>query len=167
MPTVLSATREELLDVYNGLVPRVQEFRENKEEQIALAHDILAIAESGLDFNMRFVTKYSKIDIGKFIQVDINCILYDVEKTIAEMFSLSGGGARVQEFESYAARRKKLIDEILLDEESGLYLDYNTEEKCFSKIETAVSFYPYTFGVSKDKEAAKRLVGAFGAKKRA
>ncbi len=153
-----NATLEDLELHYKYLAPRVQEFRESKEEQLALAHDIIAIAESGLDFNMRFATKYSKIDIGKFIQVDINCILYDVEQTIAKMFALTGDQVRAEVFLGYAADRKRKMDEMLLDKESGFYLDYNTEEKCFSKIVTAISFYPYTFGVSKDKEAAKRLL---------
>ncbi len=152
------ATTEGLELSYNSLASRVQEYRDSKEDQIALAHDILAIAESGLDFNMRFATKHSKVDIGKFIQVDINCILYDVEQIIAEMFSLIGDNSSAEIFLGYASDRKRKMEATLLDKESGLFLDYNAEEQCFSKIVTAVSFYPYTFGVSNDKEGAKRLL---------
>lgn len=152
------STDAELEENYIGLCDRVLEYRETKEEQFALAKDILAMAESGLDFNMRFTTERSKIDIGNFIQLDINCILYEVEVLISKMFAILNDTDNVEKFSTYAKKRKQLINEILWDEESGLYLDYNQKDKCFSKIVTAVSFYPYTFGVSDDTDSAKKLL---------
>ncbi len=152
------SSEDELMENYIGLCDRVLEYRETKEEQLDLAKDILAMAESGLDFNMRFTTQRSKVDIRNFIQIDINCILYDVEMLISKIFNTLNNKEEAQRFFEYAQKRKKLIQEWLYDEDSGLYLDYNTKEKCFSKIVTAVSFYPYTFGVSDDINGAKKML---------
>ncbi len=152
------STEEELMENYVGLCDRVLEYREKKEEQLELAKDILAMAESGLDFNMRFITERSKIDIGNFVHIDINCILYDVEMLISKIFSLLNKQEESKRFLQYAEKRQRLINEILWDEASGLYLDYNFKDKRFSKIVTAVSFYPYTFGVSNDVDSANRLL---------
>ena len=93
MPCGLNAygedsTDAELMENYLGLCDRVLEYRKTQEEQFALARDILAMAESGLDFNMRFTTERSKVDIGNFVQLDINCILYEMEMLIAKCLPL-------------------------------------------------------------------------------
>jgi alpha,alpha-trehalase len=153
-----TATKEELKAVYIGLSKRVEEVRESEEEQISVAEDILAIAESGLDFNMRFITTQSKIDSKKFIHLDLNCILYDVEITLSKMLSILGDKEKSQEFLDYADKRKKLINEYLFDKEKGIYLDYNFVDNTFSSIISAVSLYPYTFGISCDKVGAKKVL---------
>ena len=152
------STDAELEENYIGLCDRVLEYRETREEQFALAKDILAMAESGLDFNMRFVTERSKVDIGNFVQLDINCILHEVETLISKMFALLDDTEGAEKFSAFAEKRKNLINEILWDNENGLYLDYNQKDKCFSKIVTAISLYPYIFGVSDDKEGAKKVL---------
>lgn len=152
------SSKEELMENYIGLCDRVLEYRETKEEQLELAKDMLAMAESGLDFNMRFVTQRNKVDIRNFIQMDINCILYDVEVLVSKIFDILNNQEESKRFSKYAEKRKSLIQEWLYDKESGLYLDYNVKDKCFSKIITAVSFYPYIFGVSDDVRGAQKLL---------
>lgn len=153
-----NATKEEKLWNYNDLSDRVCETRETEEEQILLAEDILAIAESGLDFNMRFKTSQSKIDAHKFLQLDINCFLYEVESKLALMMQIVGEQGKSTDFKNKAARRKDLIDKYLYDKEQGIYLDYNFVDGNFSKIVSAVSMYPYTYGISDDKEGAKKVL---------
>lgn len=55
-----SATVHQLKSTYNCLAERVDEIRQNAEEQLEVAKDILAVAESGLDFNVRFMTEKAK-----------------------------------------------------------------------------------------------------------
>lgn len=154
-----SASDEQLLFAYDELCDRVNEYRDTVAEKKALAGDILAVAESGLDFNMRFRTERSKLDAASFIHVDLNCILYDVERLISEMCRIIKDGAMSVRFADAAERRRKLINEFLYDKETGSYLDYDFRDKRFSETVTAVSFYPYTFGVSDDQEGCKILLG--------
>ncbi|MBO5737379.1 MAG: hypothetical protein J6S04_06180 [Clostridia bacterium] len=142
---------------YRGLHERVFETRETKEEQLALALDIMAIAESGLDFNMRFRTQRSKIDAGSFIHLDLNCFLYEMETKAAKMLEIIGESP--EPFKTNAQERKALMEEYLYDKEQGLYLDRNVVDGGFSKIVSAVSAYPYTYGISKDKEGMKKVLG--------
>ena len=142
---------------YRGLHERVFETRETEEEQLALAEDIMAIAESGLDFNMRFRTKRSKIDAGSFIHLDLNCFLYEMETKAAKMLEIIGESP--EPFKTNAQERKALMEEYLYDKDQGIYLDRNVVDGGFSEIISAVSAYPYTYGISKDKEGMKKVLG--------
>ena len=153
-----SATKFQLQTMYDVLAERVAEIRQTEEEQIEVAKDILAVAESGLDFNVRFMTNNSKIDAHKFIHLDLNCFLYDVEKTISKICDVLNLGEKSEEFLSLANKRKNLIDTYLFDRSKGIYLDYNFVEGTFSKIISAVSLYPYTFEISKDKVGAEKVL---------
>ena len=117
----------------------------------------MAIAESGLDFNMRFKTPKSKIAAHEFSHLDLDCILYDAEIKTAEMLNILGCGEEAKEFAERAAKRKELINKYYLTED-GIYLDYNFVTGKHSVILSAVSLYPYTFGVSDDKEGAKKVL---------
>ena len=153
-----SATKFQLQRTYDLLAERVAEIRNTEEEQIEVAKDILAVAESGLDFNVRFETDKSKIDAHKFIHLDLNCILFDVENTIAQICQILNMQSESEKFLSYAKKRKQLTDKYLFDESKGIYLDYNFVDGTFSKNISVVSLYPYTFGISSDKNGAKKVL---------
>ncbi len=150
-------SKEEILQNYEWHHARVGEYRDSEEEQIILGKDIMAVAESGLDFNMRFKTEESKIDAHKFSHLDLDCILFDMESKAGEMLSLLGREEEAKKFRDNAAKRKELMKRYYLTPE-GIYLDYNFEDKCFSSILSAASLYPYTFGVSSDKEGALKTL---------
>ena len=147
---------EEKLRHYRGLSDRVMEKRETREEQLAVAEDIMAIAESGLDFNMRFRTKRSKIDAGAFLHLDLNCFLYEMEMKATKMLEIIGESP--EPFQSNAIERKTLIERYFYDKAQGIYLDCNIVDGGFSEIVSAVSVYPYTYGISKDKDGMKKVL---------
>ena len=141
---------------YIYLSERVLEKRETKEEQLALAEDIMAIAESGLDFNMRFRTKRSKVDASAFLHLDLNCFLYEMECKAAEMLKVIDGDYK--RFEENAVKRKELIEKYFFDKETGLYLDCNIVDGGYSEIVSAISVYPYAYGISNDTEGLKKVI---------
>ena len=143
---------------YEYLSDRVLEKRESKTEQYSLAEDIMAIAESGLDFNMRFKTKRSKVDAKCFLQLDLNCFLYEMETTAAKMLSVIGEDKEAAEFKRNAEKRKGLIKKYLYDEKQGIYLDYNFVDGGFSEIVSAISVYPYAYGLSDDKDGLLKVL---------
>ena len=143
---------------YEYLSDRVLEKRESKIEQYSLAEDIMAIAESGLDFNMRFKTKRSKVDAKCFLQLDLNCFLYEMETIAAKMLSVIGEDKEAAEFKDNAEKRKGLIKKYLYDEKQGIYLDYNFVDGGFSEIVSAISVYPYAYGLSDDKDGLLKVL---------
>ncbi len=150
-------SKQEILNNYAWHHERVVEESEDEEDQIRLGKDIMAIAESGLDFNMRFKTKECKIDAHKFSHLDLDCLLFDMERKTAEMLRLLGRDEKAKVFENHAAKRKELMDKYYLTKD-GIYLDYNMETGGHSEILSAASLYPYTFGVSDDKNGALKVL---------
>lgn len=141
---------------YEQLCDRVFEKRENEAEQLSLAEDIISIAESGTDFHMRFASKRSKIDAGCFLHLDANCFLYEMESKLATMLSVIQEDPRP--FLQRAKARKKRIQRYLYDKKQNLYLDYNFVDKTFSNVVSAISLYPYAFGISKNKKGLLKVV---------
>lgn len=143
---------------YESFSKRVAEVGSNGFEKIQIGENIMAIAESGLDFNPRFKTEKSKINSTEFVQLDINCILYDVEIKLAEMLGVVGRKEDGEMYNRKAEIRKGLINEYLYNKEESIYQDYNFKKKKFSSIVSAVSLYPYAFGVSTDKGGAEKVL---------
>jgi len=85
---------------------RVFENGATDEEKMQIGRDIMAIAESGLDFNMRFKTSESRIAAHEFSHLDLDCILYDAEIKTAEMLRLLNRESEAETFEKNAENRK-------------------------------------------------------------
>ena len=136
---------------------RVCETGGTTEEKLTIGGDIMAIAESGLDFNMRFKTPASRIAAHEFSHLDLDCILYDVEVKTAEMLRVLNREAEAEAFDKHAENRKNLMNKYYLTGD-GIYLDYNMKTGGHSGILSAVSLYPYAFGVSDDKEGALKVL---------
>lgn len=149
--------KTDILNNYKWHHDRVLESSANEEERIRIGKDIMAIAESGLDFNVRFKTKESRISAHEFSHLDLDCILYDMEKMTAAMLKLLGRGDEADKFLGYAEKRKALMNKYYLTSD-GIYLDYNMETGKHSEILSAVSLYPYAFGVSDDKEGSLKVL---------
>lgn len=150
-------TKAEILQNYEWHHARVFENGETEEEKIVLGKDLMAIAESGLDFNMRFKTEKCRIAAHEFSHLDLDCILYDAELKTAEMLRLLSRADEAEEFENRAADRKALADKYYLTTD-GIYFDYNMKTGGHSEILSAASLYPYAFGLSDDKDGEKKVL---------
>jgi len=89
--------------------------------------NIRAAAESGMDFSSRWFAdpaKMTSIETTSIIPVDLNCLLYDTEMTLASYWQ--DKDARKAAFYSARAQaRKEAINKLLFDEAAGFYVDYN------------------------------------------
>ncbi len=130
---------------------------ESKLNPIDITKGFFAIAESGWDLNVRFRRKGLRFDSLSYAHIDLNCILYDAEVKLAEMANIIGDANLAKEFTSRAANRKSLMDSLMKDSETGIYYDYCFVDKEVSKFLTVASLFPYAVGLSKDKEAAKKI----------
>lgn len=152
-----SGTDAEIMWNYECHHGRVCETGETTEEKMQIGRDIMAIAESGLDFNMRFKTKGSRIAAHEFSHLDLDCILYDMEIKTTELLRVLNRDEEAETFDKYAVNRKNLMNKYYLTDD-GIYLDYNMKTGGHSEILSAVSLYPYSFGISSDKEGALKVL---------
>lgn len=153
-----NSIKSNLLAHCDELAERTGETKQTAEEKISYAEDLLCIAESGWDFNPRFCTQEKKFAPREFAHLELNCLLYDIEQKLSQMFEILGSCQQSEEYSSYAKERRAKMEHYMLDKESGIFYDYNFEKDCFSSVTSCASFYPFAVGVSKDKEAAKKIL---------
>ena len=146
--------------IKNGYIhhTRVFESADTDEGKMEIGKNLLAIAESGLDFNMRFRTADSNISADRFVHLDLNCILYEAEVLTAKMLSVLERDDQAAEFNARAEQRKTLVNKYCFCAEQGIYLDYNFVDDCFSTVLSAASLYPFAFGLSDNQASAKKVL---------
>ena len=135
-------SKEEIQDFYVELKKR--NILDGKIDDDGILH-YFAEAESGWDFSCRF-----KNQALHFVQVDLNSILYGVERILSECAKLLKKQDEFVFFLQASECRKQRMKEYLVDE-NGIYRDYNFVKKERSNYVTAASLLPFAYGVSEEK----------------
>lgn len=130
---------------------------ERKLGRVLMTQNMFAIAESGWDLNVRYRRNGVRYDSLSYANIDLNCILFDAESKIAEMAKIIGDDALAKEFEQRKEARRKLMDSLMKDPETGIYYDYCFKDNKVSKFLTVASLFPYTVGLSNDQKTAKEV----------
>jgi alpha,alpha-trehalase len=145
--------------------PRDESYRED----LQLAHgaqrkpgelfrDIRAAAESGWDFSSRWLAdgqSMATIDTTAIVPVDLNSLLFGLERAIAAGCADTGDHDCAQQFTARAAARRKAMDRYLWDGARGLYLDYDWRHQRRNPQLTAATFYPlFTRAASRAQASA-------------
>lgn len=120
----------------NKSTPRPESLREDVEtadgydgdnlEKIYL--DLRAGAESGWDFSSRWFDdpdEISTIRTTDIVPVDLNCLLYHLESTIAEAYQLMFQPLLARKFRRFAERRKAAIAKYMWDSDEEFFVDYD------------------------------------------
>ncbi len=114
--------------------PRPESFKEdvelarNVKDKNTLYRHLRAAAESGWDFSSRWFKDkkdFSTIHTTEIIPVDLNCLLYHLEKTLGKAYQLSGDLLRSEKLETLACKRRLAIEEYCWNEKMGFYFDYD------------------------------------------
>ena len=144
--------------------PRDESYREDVELARAsgrpaaqVFRDIRAAAESGWDFSSRwFEDARSKatIDTTEIVPVDLNSLLYGLERSIESGCRRAGDPACVREFSRRAAQRCAAVDHFLWDGGQGAYLDYRFTQRSSLKRLSAATLYPLFTGCASRVQAA-------------
>ena len=130
------------------------------EVDMFFTHD-RSMRESGHDTSYRLDGKTANLNV-----IDVNALLYKYEMDFANLiaknfegvFETSTGKEYTLDYwKEIAAKRKKLVDELLWSEEKGLYLDYNIVTKQQETFVAATTFMPMWANMA-DKEQAEQLV---------
>jgi len=107
--------------------------------------DLRAAAESGWDFSSRWFTdpgKLSTVQTTKMIPVDLNCLLFQLETTIAKALKLNRKIKQALQYTRKATARKKAILTYCWNAEKGFFFDHNYVMNQQADIITAAGIFP-------------------------
>ena len=139
---------------YDALdIPRQESYLEDHELSKGnpdINRHIRSGAESGWDFSSRWQRdpmNLQTIETTNVIPIDLNCLLYHLELTIAKTYMYLGDIGNEGTYTQAANNRKKSIQEILLSKE-GIYTDYLINDNCTSDRWSLAMLYPLFVGIA-------------------
>ncbi len=137
----------------NKKTPRPESSREDNEtaaqspdreaERVFL--HLRAAAESGWDFSSRWFTDpddIRTIHTADIIPVDLNCLLYQLETTIAEAYRSIKNPLLARKFQKLAERRQQAIQKYCWDDKAGYFFDYNFHHQKSTDQVTLAGVFP-------------------------
>ncbi len=118
--------------------------------------NIRAGAESGWDFSSRWFAdenSFNTIQTTDIVPVDLNCLLYTLELTIAKANSLKGDEGNAKRFEEKAEKRREAILKYCWNMEQNFFCDYNLAETKQQRNITAAGLYPLFVKIASPEQA--------------
>jgi len=118
--------------------------------------NLRAAAESGWDFSSRWFAdgkSLAAIDTVDVVPVDLNALLYGLEKAIGLGCERIKDRACTDGFASRAARRRQAMDKYLWNAQRGAFLDWRTDTRAQVPRITAATLYPLFTGAASKKQA--------------
>jgi len=116
-----------------------------------------AAAESGWDFSSRWFEDphdIRTIHAADLIPVDLNCLLYLMEVTIADAYKMLRQPLLIKRFTTLANQRKAAILKYCWDEELGVFGDYNFHRRERTGRKTIAMVFPLYVGIASREQAA-------------
>lgn len=149
----------------NKTTPRPESLREDIEtageapdrEPDRLYLHLRAAAESGWDFSSRWFNDpgdIRTIHTADIVPVDLNCLLYTLESTIAETYQLLRQPLLAKRFQAAANHRAKGILEYCWSEKDQFFVDYNFHKKEQTGRLTLAGVFPLYAKIVTTKQAA-------------
>lgn len=150
--------------------PRDESYREDVETAASMPQrnpadlwrNLRAGGESGWDFSSRWFADnrtLATIDVTSLVPVDLNALLYGLERTLAKAYRLQGDATRAENFEARARARAEAIRRWLWDPRIGAFSDYDYVHRTLRHRLTAATVYPLFAGVA-SREQAKAVAEA-------
>ncbi|TLX23978.1 trehalase [Chryseobacterium indologenes] len=141
-----------LIDIEDQEIASGEEFYRN----------IRSACESGWDFSSRWFADgehIQTIETLNLAQVDLNCLLWHLEMTLAKSSLLQGLSEKGDYFTERAARRRQMINKYFWDEKTKIYKDYQIKKNTKTPSEHIAALYPLFLGLA-DQEQAKAVADA-------
>jgi alpha,alpha-trehalase len=130
--------------------------RESEVDDADVYRHIRAAAESGWDFSSRWMRdgkNFASIHTTDIIPVDLNCLMYDLECTLADAYELKGQSEMGLRFTHKARVRAKAIQKYFWDPARNFFMDYDFRAKDFTKSFTLAATYPLFFKLATNRQA--------------
>ncbi|ASK30540.1 trehalase [Chryseobacterium sp. T16E-39] len=115
--------------------------------------------ESGWDFSSRWFSDgetIQTIETLNIAQVDVNCLLWHLEKTLAKAAGLQNFKEKEDYFSERAAKRRQVINTYFWNKESKTFKDYHIQKHKNTASEHIAALYPLFLGLA-DEEQAKAV----------
>lgn len=142
--------------------PRPESFKEDheiaslSEDPKIRCRELRAGAESGWDFSSRWFRDQehlSEIHTTEIIPVDLNCLLYNLEQTIAKSYKLAGDDILFNKFNASALKRKNAINNYCWNETAGYFFDFDHIAGKQKTSLTLAGCYPMFFEICTTEQA--------------
>ena len=119
-----------------GLFNQAEQFNQagqcNDSKQQEFLRHIRAACESGWDFSSRWLRdshNLTSIETTHIVPIDLNCLLYQLEQTLAQSYRALANEDKAQQMQSLASARQRAINRYLWCEKSHFYFDYHWVDK--------------------------------------
>lgn len=165
---VVQLTDSDILNRYWDMSnrPREESFYEDSTLELNnhrqdLYRNMRSGAESGWDFSTRWFKDgqhLATIENMNIIPVDLNCLLYHLELTIAKGYTIKKEFANAAKFKNKAIVRKNNILKYCYNVKDGWFYDYNIRDHKMTMEKTIVGWFPYFFNMVPKKDFAKSKV---------
>ena len=132
-----------------------------------LYRNLRAGCESGWDFGSRWLgddDSLASIRTTRIVPVDLNTLMFNLERLIARNFEATGDDRRAEDFDAKARTRERLLRTLFFDEQAGLFTDLVLPDLAPSPRLSIASAYPMAFGIATEaqgKRVAERLEAEF------
>ncbi len=149
----------------NKRTPRPESYKEDIEtahqahdripSQVYL--DLRAGAESGWDFSSRWFKDgkhIHTIHTTDILPVDLNCLLADLEQTIADAYSIVKQGKLAAKYRKLRQQRINAINTYCYSAREGFYFDYDFLAGDFTYRKTLAAVFPLYSKIASNEQAA-------------
>ncbi|MDT3403529.1 alpha,alpha-trehalase TreF [Mucilaginibacter terrae] len=143
--------------------PREESYREDvlagketKQNKADFYRNIRAAAESGWDFSSRWMAdgkSLATIETTNLIAVDLNSLLYNLERVIARAYEVDGRMKSATVYREKAFKRKAALSKYCWDAKTGCYRDYNWKLKTLSAQVSIATAFPLFFSMTDSAQA--------------
>lgn len=147
----------------DDIIPRQEAYKEDVAiaaesglRKAAIYKHLRSGAESGWDFSSRWFADAQNlytIETTDIIPVDLNALLYNLEKTISKAYQVAGNGTQSRYYDDKATARKTAIQTFCWDAASGIYKDYNFKKHIFTPVPSLAMMYPLFFNIAQQDQA--------------
>ncbi|VVD33174.1 alpha,alpha-trehalase TreF [Paraburkholderia dioscoreae] len=144
--------------------PRDESYREDvltaqqtpQRDAADLWRNLRAGGETGWDFSSRWFADgktLATVDVTSLVPVDLNCLLTDMERTLAKAYRLRGDVTHAENMERRTAARAEAIRRVLWDPQLQAFGDYDFVHRTLTHRLTAATVYPLYTGIASRQQA--------------
>ncbi|QIX60060.1 alpha,alpha-trehalase TreF [Hymenobacter sp. BT18] len=136
--------------------------RQTTQPQPEFYRHVRAAAASGWDFSTRWFRDektLASIRTLELVPVDLNCLLYGLEQTIASGYRQQGQATLARAFEQKARARRNAIRRYCWDNSAGWFVDYDFVARQPMRLRTLAGAFPLFFQVASTGEARQVAAG--------
>jgi alpha,alpha-trehalase len=130
--------------------------KQSRQSPENLYINLRAGAESGWDFSSRWFAdgqNFETIHTTDIVPVDLNCLLFTLEATLAKAMDIAGKERDAVAFKTKAEERKEAIIKYCWNESAGFFCDYDFVLQQQQAGITAAGLFPLFSGIATKEQA--------------